>query len=265
VLNKLVVSLVGMTVTFTAAIVVRADQLPSGPSDGSIGFWSVAPLPTGGASNAGTVVSLYDSGQMSAFSLGAWTTPGSQDAGANQINGGGLVIGGTADATTTFTINPSDSNGNSLSSAGPFPELIWAPNAVNLQSGTGPVVFTWTALSDGSYMVNASVSPSGSSGSPTISGPSGSSPFSEVISFKAGDTISFISSPTGLINHLTADSGFDVNLSPFQAGTGGPGPPDPVPEPSRLVALAGIGLMGLFGGAWTFWRQRKSSAAICGC
>jgi hypothetical protein len=80
-----------------------------------------------------------------------------------------------------------------------------------------------------------------------------------VFSFKAGDTISFISSPTGGINPLTtangADSGFDVNLSPIQ----------PVPEPSRLVALAGIGLMGLFGGAWTFWRQRKSSADICRC
>jgi hypothetical protein len=90
-----------------------------------------------------------------------------------------------------------------------------------------------------------------------------------VISFKAGDTISFISSPAGGINPLTtangADSGFDVNLSPIQIPGGNPNPPDPVPEPSRLVALAGIGLMGLFGGAWTFWRQRKSSAAICGC
>jgi hypothetical protein len=87
-----------------------------------------------------------------------------------------------------------------------------------------------------------------------------------VISFKASDTISFISSGTGGINHLTssngADSGFNVDFSPFAAGTGGP---VPVPEPSRLVALAGIGLMGLFGGAWTFWRKRKSSAAICRC
>jgi hypothetical protein len=83
---------------------------------------------------------------------------------ANQITGGGLVIGGTADAQTTFTINPSDSNGNPRSS-GPIAELVWAPNAITFQSGSGPLVFTWTAVSDGSYTVNASVSPSSSSGS----------------------------------------------------------------------------------------------------
>jgi hypothetical protein len=265
VLNRLAVSLVGMTVMLTATLVVRADPLPVGQngSTSPIGFWTFAPVLSGAGSNAGAVVSLYDSGEMSAFSLASWSALNSQDAFANNVIGGGLVIGGTAAAPTTFTINASDSEGNPLSAQTPSADLTWAPDAVTLQPGYGPLVATWTALADGSYTVSASVSPSqitGSSGSLPDPNGSGSDPFSQAISFKAGDTITFVSSGSTGINHFTSagdggSTGFNVNLSPFEA--------DPVPEPSQPVALAGFALMGLLGFVFASWRRRKPSAVDC--
>jgi len=253
-----------MTVILTAAVRVRADSLPAGQQASPIGFWSFAPAPNGDSSGGSPVISLYDSGHINAFSLAGWTAPNSHDAFANQIIGGGLVIGGSPGATATFTINASDSNGNPL--PGPSQQsadLTWTPANVTLTPGYGPLVATWTALTDGTYTVNSSVAPSqmtGSSGSQTITGGTGSTAFSDAISFKAGDSISFTSAGSTGITHFTSFGGttgtdFNVNFSPFVA--------DPVPEPSPPVALAGFGLMAIIGLAIAAWRRRNLTAVDC--
>jgi hypothetical protein len=210
VIRKLAVSFAGVVVVLAAAGTVRADSLPALPGN------SGGP---NGFWSYGTYQSGVDPADSMAFDLSGGP--------------GEMTIG-------TWT-----------NSGMVFNDLTWQPEKLTLTPGYGPIIVTWTALSAGTYTVTSTILPdadlSNSSGGngPSLSSPLGqgsgsgsqSGPFSANFDFNAGDSIGFLAT-----NGQTDNSGLSIEFGP--AGV------DAVPEPSRGVALMGLGLMAVFGALW---------------
>jgi hypothetical protein len=146
-----------------------------------------------------------------------------------------------------------------------FSTITWQSDELTLGAGFTPSFVTWTAQSAGQYVVSASfttgqsgtvtsaglAAPLDSPGGLTLGSESGFVPYSTTVLVKPGDTI-------GLLAWDGTSSGDESAGLRFQfAPVTAADPPDPVPEPSRVVALLGLASMVVVGCLWD-WRRHRS-------
>ncbi len=208
--------------------------------------------------------------------LGFWTYGTTGASGNGPLVAGALVIGGTETDPSVVTIAASDENGNSLSAptvltltgsgqilglGSSQTNLTWSPDQLVVTPVLEPTIITWTASAPGAYTITSTVLPNqnassasfAANGSPGTAGGSGndSGQFSQTVSFNLGDSVSFVAGAQG------GSSG-----GPLEISFGSAGDPDPVPEPSSLVAMLGLAGTCLLGLTWMTrggFRWSKSS------
>jgi hypothetical protein len=161
---------------------------------------------------------------------GSWSVSAYQ-AGVDTSEETSFGLGGSG-ILSGLSLGPWSSQGIPGSST----DLAWSPDRLTLTPGFGPMEIVWTASTSGDFTLHSTVSPNSKGGVAL--------PFSGVISVNAGDSLSFVVlGDTGFAHplisgfSLSPPSGFDAQFGPFA--------PDPVPEPSRSVALASIGMLAL--------------------
>jgi hypothetical protein len=189
--------------------------------------------------------------------LGFWTYGTTSVSGP--LEAGALVIGGTETDSSVVTIAASDENGISLSAptvltltgtgqiiglGSPLTNLTWRPDQLTINQVSEPTTITWTASAPGSYTITSTLLPNqnsdgGQGFAAARVGGSGSGQFSQTIDFNSGDSVSFAAGAEG------SSSGAPVEIS-FTSADG----PDPVPEPSSLVAIFGLAATSLLGLTW---------------
>ncbi|HEV2968444.1 MAG TPA: PEP-CTERM sorting domain-containing protein [Pirellulales bacterium] len=144
--------------------------------------------------------------------------------------------------------------------------LTWKSNELTLGAGFMPSFVTWTAQSAGQYVVSASfetgqpdtvtsaglAAPLDSPGGFTLGSESAFVPYSTTIRVTAGDTVDLLAwDGTGSANE---SAGLRFQFSPVTASDS----PDPVPEPSRVVALLlGLASMVVVGWLWDYRRRNR--------
>jgi hypothetical protein len=206
--------------------------------------------------------------------LGYWTYGTTGPISNGPLVAGALVIGGTETDPSVVTIAASDENGNSLSAptvltltgsgqilglGSSLSNLTWSPNQLVVTTVGEPTIITWTASAPGAYTITSTVLPNqnmtnagfASTSSQGAGGGNDSGQFSQTVSFNPGDSVSFV-----------AGAQDSSSSGPLEISFGSAGDPDPVPEPSSLVALFGLAGTSLLGSIWisrSRLREPKSS------
>jgi hypothetical protein len=243
-LNRVAAITLGLMLVFATVGIASADTLSGTPSDG---FWSYGRYTTGASPGNVVMSSLF-------ISTGVVTLDSSEVSPGREIlfdlSGSGQTSLLTSDPTSPDQV---------------YSTITWDSDKLTLGSGFAPSFVTWTAQSAGQYVVSASFTTDqagnaasaapvdGQGGGSNQDSSNGFEPFSRTVSVEPGDTIDFLS-----WDGTSSDPSTGLNFQFAPADRSDP-PPDPAPEPSRVVSLFGLAGMAIVGLIWD-WRQRRTAS-----